>query len=107
MVTRYGMDESLGNLSYHDEPSPLLPIGGALTERRYSEETATKIDESVRAISNAAFDRAVSILTSHRKLLETGAQMLLSKETLSESEIAALTASLRSDVPLAANGANA
>jgi cell division protease FtsH len=72
-----------------------------LPERRYSEETAMRIDESVRAISNAAFGRAVSILASHRKLLETGAQMLLSKETLSESEIAALTASLRSDVPSA------
>jgi cell division protease FtsH len=107
MVTRYGMDESLGNLSYQDEPSPLLPMAGALTERRFSEETATRIDESVRAISNAAFGRAVSILTSHRKLLETGAQMLLSKETLSESEIAALTASLRPDIPSAANCANA
>jgi cell division protease FtsH len=100
MVMRYGMDEKLGNLSYEDEPSPLLPSTSGLSERRYSEETARAIDESVREIAGAAFARAVAILTTNRSLLESAAQTLLSKETLTESDIAELATSFqRGTVP--------
>jgi cell division protease FtsH len=94
MVMRYGMDETLGNLSYDEERAPFLPTPLAIAERKYSEETARDIDRAVRAIAQAAFDRAVAILTRHRKALEDGARELLQKETLTEAEIAAIAASL-------------
>jgi len=95
MVMRYGMDEKLGSLSYEEERAPFLPVplGGA--ERRYSEETARDIDRAVHAIAQAAFDRAVAILTKHRATLEDGARRLLRQETLSEEDIAGLAATLR------------
>jgi cell division protease FtsH len=82
-------------LSYEEERAPFLPVplGGA--ERRYSEETARDIDRAVHAIAQAAFDRAVAILTKHRATLEDGARRLLRQETLSEEDIAGLAATLR------------
>jgi len=95
MVTRYGMEASLGSLSYQDEPSPFLPGLPAQPKREYSEETAREIDRATRAISDKAFARAISILSANRIALEQGARQLLQKETLSEGEIAAIAATLK------------
>jgi cell division protease FtsH len=94
MVMRYGMEEELGSLSYQDEPAAFLPTQLALPGRRYSEDTAREIDRAVREISGAAFERAVTILTRNRATLEDGARQLMQKETLAETEIAALAANL-------------
>jgi cell division protease FtsH len=95
MVMRYGMEEKLGSLSYQDEPRGFLPtLPAQLPTREYSEETAREIDRAVRSISDAAFSRAVQILSANRSLLEEGAEQLLRKETLAEEEIAALAAKL-------------
>ena len=56
---------------------------------------AREIDRSVRAISDATFDRAVSILATNRAVLENGARQLLQKETLTEDEIGTIAASLK------------
>jgi len=96
MVMRYAMDEKLGNLSYQDPPSPFLPTPAAPPPvRQYSEETAQQIDRSVRAISEATFQRAVGILTTNRAILEDGARQLLQKETLTEAEITVIAAELK------------
>jgi cell division protease FtsH len=95
MVTRYGMEADLGSVSYQDEPSPFLPGLPGPPRREYSEETAREIDRAVRAISDKAFARAVSILSANRVALEQGARQLLQKETLSENEIAAISATLK------------
>jgi len=95
MVMRYGMEEKLGNLSYQDPPSPFLPAGQPQSARQYSEETAREIDRSVRAISDTSFERAVSILTANRAVLEEGARQLLQKETLTEEEIGTIAATLK------------
>ena len=96
MVMRYGMEPKLGNLSYQDEPSPLLPPTMPVPpSRRYSDETAREIDHSVRAITEKAFERAVGILRANRIALDRGARLLLQKETLVEEEIASLAATLK------------
>src|SRR6202521_6109280 len=95
MVMRYGMEEKLGNLSYQDLPSPFLPTVQPPPPRQYSEETAREIDRSVRAISDATFERAVSILTANRAVLEDGARHLLQKETLTEDEIGTIAVTLK------------
>jgi len=56
-------------------------------ERTHSEATARAIDEAVRRLIDGAFTRATDILTARRALLEEGAQLLLSKETLTEAEL--------------------
>jgi cell division protease FtsH len=88
MVMRFGMDKSLGPISYESPRSPFLhgaPEG--LHERRYSDETAHAIDQAVQHIVEASFNRTVSILEDHRDLLERGAKLLLEKETLDEPQL--------------------
>ena len=95
MVTRYGMDQKLGHVSYERDPGSFLqPVPGFAPPppRVYGEETAREIDCAIREIVDTAFARAVETLTRHRELLEKGAAMLLEKETLTESELTDLVA---------------
>jgi cell division protease FtsH len=92
MVTRYGMSETLGQASYADErPSYLVqPEVYPQSVRRYSEQTAAKIDAAVRELINAAFEKATVILQTRRQTLDETAKLLLSKETLSADELPAV-----------------
>jgi cell division protease FtsH len=92
MVTRFGMVEKLGPVTFEEEPHSFLgtPPPSFGQERRYSEETAREIDTAVRQIVQEAFDKAVGILRSKRAILERTAQALLEKETLNEVELKAL-----------------
>jgi cell division protease FtsH len=96
MVTRYGMDESLGYVVYDAPRSAFLGQGEAPTylERRFSEDTARDIDEAVRKIVDEAFRRTIAILRQNRSVLERCAEVLLQKETLLAGEIADLTRDL-------------
>ncbi len=89
IVVRYGMDETLGEMTYEEDPSPFLGISPDYMGRRrlYSEETAREIDCAVRALVRAAFDRATEILTANRPALADGAKRLLEKETLLAEEL--------------------
>jgi len=91
MVMRYGMDETLGLVAYEEEPSRLLEMRGAQSRpRHYAEQTAREIDCAVRALVQAAFERAQAILRRHRDALEEGAERLLEAETLSGDELPSL-----------------
>ena len=92
MVTRYGMVESLGHVTYDTEPRSFLDIQQRPTmlERQYSEETAREIDCAVREILDSAYDKAQAVLTRRRADLEKGAAALLEKETLTEEELTAI-----------------
>jgi len=89
MVTRFGMDESLGQVAYEVEASPFLPTPAQAQwqPRWYSDQTAAKIDVAVRAIIDAAFQRAVSILNLNRDLVAEGADELLKRETLALADL--------------------
>lgn len=90
IVTRFGMDETLGNVAYDEEPAPFLgPLPGmAQTPPRYSEDTTHKIDEAIRSIIQRAFGRATDILKSRRDTLEAAAKLLLERENLDEAALA-------------------
>ncbi|MBI4818285.1 MAG: ATP-dependent metallopeptidase FtsH/Yme1/Tma family protein [Deltaproteobacteria bacterium] len=91
MVTRYGMVEELGHVTYEGEPRSFLgrePI----RERTYSEDTAERIDRAVRGLVDSAFHRAESVLRGNRGLLEEGARTLLERETLDEAALSPLFA---------------
>jgi len=93
MVARYGMDARLGHATYEVErPTFLGAPADTVERRRFSEETARVIDESVRSIVNAAFERALALLRSHRAVLDAGARRLLQEETLDRDELEALRA---------------
>jgi cell division protease FtsH len=94
MVARYGMDAALGHVRYEDEGPRLLPPvpGLAMARRDYGEATAREIDEAVRRLVEAAFARARAILVERRDALDRGAALLLERETLAGTELAALLA---------------
>ena len=94
MVTRFGMVEKLGQVTFEEAPQNFLgaPAPGFGQERKYSEETAREIDCAVRDIVARAFDKAFGILKSKRAVLERTAQTLLEKETLTEADLKALLA---------------
>ena len=93
MVTRYGMEERLGQMAYEERSQAYLDIPQVATpeHREYSDETAHEIDCAVRDILEVAYKRASAILTQHHTVLKETAQKLLDKETLTAEELPDLT----------------
>jgi len=91
MVTRYGMDETLGYVAYEAQRQAFLDAPGfAPAGWRPSPETQQRIDEAVRSIVMNAFDQATALLEARRELLERCAQELLKRETLDEDALRVL-----------------
>ena len=90
MVTRWGMSERLGTISYGEREDPFAGTALATGSREYSEQTAIIIDEEVSRIVKWAYDRAVSLLTSHRQTLDGIARSLRLHETLDAKQLRAI-----------------
>jgi cell division protease FtsH len=92
MVTRFGMDEKLGQVALDEPPQTFLGAQPPALDfnRAYSEETAREIDLAVRALIDRAFAKATEILQQRREALSAIARRLLEKETLSGPELKAL-----------------
>ena len=88
MVTIYGMNDKLGNISYYDSKGSEYNFN-----KPYSETTAREIDVEVRQIIQAAYQRTVDLLTEKREKLEILAQELLKKEVLFQSDLERLVGS--------------
>jgi cell division protease FtsH len=87
MVTRWGMSEKLGPITY-GRTEELVFLGREISEtRNYSEGTADLIDLEVRRIVEKAEQRAHDVLIEHRLLLDTLANALLDQETLQGPEL--------------------
>jgi cell division protease FtsH len=101
MVTRFGMDEELGVVSYEADRPTML--GGAelhsYLERQYSEVTAQRIDAGVKRVIDRALERALVILRANRRVLEEGARKLLEAETLEEDALRELAQRLAAQTP--------
>ena len=90
MVTRLGMSDALGPLVY-GQKEELIFLGREISEQRdYSEAVAEKIDEEVRVLINAAYEKAKSILIEYRDKLDKVANRLLELETISREEFESL-----------------
>lgn len=84
MVTRYGMSDALGLLSYDNEVVPLLDQRILSKNHGYSEKTAEAIDEETRKIIDKSFKIASDNIRRHRKFIEEAVALLIEKETLDE-----------------------
>ncbi len=94
MVTRFGMTDRLGALTYGPPATAGHLEGGGLfpEARNFSEETARAIDQEVRAIVESGHERARKILEARRDVLETIARRLLVDETLERATLEAMVA---------------
>ena len=92
MVTRYGMEKRLGQMTYEERPQTFVEIPGMPQSqpREYSEETAREIDCAVRDILDAAYERSIDTLTRYHSELRETAKKLLQQETLTAEELPAL-----------------
>ncbi len=84
MVTVYGMNEKIGNISFYDRGQG--DYGGSFT-KPYSDTTAKIIDEEVKKIIDSAYFTTKSLLLEKRSQLEAVAQELLKKEVLFQSDL--------------------
>jgi cell division protease FtsH len=90
MVTQYGMSDALGPRVY-GEKQEMVFLGREISEQRdYSDAIAETIDNEVRQIVDAAYERAREILLKHRQKLDLVARRLLEVETLEADEFLAL-----------------
>jgi cell division protease FtsH len=89
MVTRYGMNETLGPRTYAPPPQPFL-TGQQTGHVEASQATEREIDLAVRDIAAKAFERATDVLRRRRADLDEGARRLLERETLTADEFPAI-----------------
>ncbi len=84
MITVYGMNDKLGNISYYD------PNQEQTFTKPYSEKTAEMIDNEVRKLIDEAYIRTKALLNEKRGDVEKLAKELLEKEVLFQSDVEAL-----------------
>jgi cell division protease FtsH len=84
MVTVYGMNEKVGNVSFYD------PQQENTFTKPYSDDTAKLIDFEVRHLIDAAYERTKQLLTARKEEVEKLANALLEKEVLFQSDVEAL-----------------
>ncbi len=82
MVTVYGMNKEIGNMSFYDSKQSDYAFN-----KPYSEATSERIDKEVKKIIDEAYDRTKSLLEKHREHLELIAKELLEKEILFQSDL--------------------
>ena len=90
MVTKYGMSEKLGPISFGGENHQVFLGKDYSNVRNYSESVAAQIDEEIESIIRNAYGRTESILTEHMDKLHIIAQKLFEHEKMTGEEFAAI-----------------
>jgi cell division protease FtsH len=83
MVTIYGLNDELGNITYYDS-SGQNEYGFT---KPYSEETAQKIDLEISKIIEAQYQRAIKLLEDNKDKLSELAERLLEKEVIFKDDL--------------------
>ncbi|MBL7735020.1 MAG: ATP-dependent zinc metalloprotease FtsH [Chitinophagaceae bacterium] len=81
MVTVYGMNEKVGNVSFYD------PAAENSFTKPYSEETSKLIDTEVRQLIEQAYSKTKALLVEKKEQVEALAEALLTKEVLFQSDV--------------------
>ncbi|WP_233897447.1 ATP-dependent zinc metalloprotease FtsH [Tenacibaculum piscium] len=76
MVTVYGLNERVGNITYYDSS------GNDSFVKPYSDDTAKVIDEEISKMIEIQYQRAIDLLTQHKDKLSQLAALLLEKEVM-------------------------
>ncbi|MEP6700638.1 MAG: AAA family ATPase, partial [Bacteroidota bacterium] len=84
MVTVYGMNDKVGNISFYD------PQQETAFTKPYSEETSKIIDQEVRKLIDEAYERTKKLLSEKKEQVEKLAEALLLREVLFQSDVETL-----------------
>jgi cell division protease FtsH len=96
MVTRFGMNDTVGPRTYAPPPQPFL-TGTTANRVEASEATERQIDLAVRDIVEKAFDQATEVLGTRRGDLDEGARLLLEQETVTAEQFPAIQSVARKE----------
>lgn len=83
MVTIYGLNDKLGNITYYDSTGQ----SDYNFSKPYSEETAKVIDSEISTLIEEQYQRAITILTENREKLEELASILIEKEVIFKDDL--------------------
>jgi len=84
MVSIYGLNEKVGNISYYDSQ------GRDSFTKPYSEDTARTIDEEVSKLIEGQYQRAIQLLKENRDKLNALADKLLLTEVIFKEDLEAI-----------------
>jgi cell division protease FtsH len=82
MVTYYGLNEKIGNISFYDTSGQEF-----MMQKPYSEKTAEIIDEEVKKMIDAAYEKTKNLLRENRSKLEQLANKLIEKEVIFKEDL--------------------
>ena len=82
MVTVYGLSDKIGNISYYDSSGQNSGFN-----KPYSEQTARKIDEEVKDLTETAYKKALILLEKNKNSLTKLAHELLNKEVIFKEDL--------------------
>jgi len=83
MVTIYGLNEKLGNITYYDSTGQ----SEYSFSKPYSEDTAMTIDKEISALIENEYQRAIKILEDNKEKLEQLAAILIEKEVIFKDDL--------------------
>jgi cell division protease FtsH len=81
MITVYGLNEEVGNITYYDSS------GNDAFVKPYSEETGRKIDKEISKMIETQYQRAIELLDKNKEKLTTLAELLLEKEVIFKDDL--------------------
>ena len=84
MVSIYGLNEKIGNISYFDSR------GQDMFTKPYSDDRARVIDEEVSKMIEVQYDRALKLLSDNKEKLSELAEKLLSAEVIFKEDLEAI-----------------
>ncbi|RYD75800.1 MAG: ATP-dependent metallopeptidase FtsH/Yme1/Tma family protein [Sphingobacteriales bacterium] len=83
MITIYGLNEKLGNITYYDSSGQ----NEYNFNKPYSEETALIIDKEISALIESQYQRAINLLQENKEKLIQLADILIDKEVLFKDDL--------------------
>jgi cell division protease FtsH len=86
-VSQWGLSDKIGPILVGDNEQELFLGAQIMNRREVSERTAQLVDEEVARIIHESYERARTVLTENRALLDTLAMALLDRETLTREDI--------------------
>ena len=90
MVREWGMSDKVGPMAWHSNQQVFLGEDLMTSGREYSDDTARMVDEEINRILREQEDRAVVLLSKHRRGLDLVAEALLEQETIDGDQVARL-----------------
>jgi len=81
MVTVYGLNDKVGNITYYDS------TGNDSFVKPYSEETGKTIDKEISKMIEIQYERAIELLTNNKEILTILAELLLEKEVIFKDDL--------------------